>query len=85
VQKYQHGANRVSASRLAAMAKILRCQFHTSFFFADLQSDGAERSIEDKTWREQLQRPETIELIRLFYAISNPEIRQGRDALAMPE
>jgi ribosome-binding protein aMBF1 (putative translation factor) len=30
VQKYEHGANRVSASRLAAMAKILRCQFHTS-------------------------------------------------------
>jgi hypothetical protein len=56
-----------------------------SYFFADLQSDGPERSIEDKTWREQLQRPETIELIRLFYAISNPEIRQGRDALAMPE
>lgn len=50
-----------------------------------LFKDGAERSIEDKTWREQLQRPETIELIRLSYAISNPEIRQGRDALAMPE
>jgi hypothetical protein len=36
--------------------------------FADLQSD----SVEDKTWREQLQRPETIELIQLYYAISNP-------------
>jgi hypothetical protein len=36
----------------------------------------AERSIEDKTWREQLQQPATIELIRLFYAISNPEIRR---------
>jgi hypothetical protein len=36
---------------------------------ADLQSD----SVEDKTWwREQLQRPETIELIQLYYAISNP-------------
>ena len=56
------------------MAKILAVPI--SFFFADLQSDGAELSIEDKTWREQLQRPETIELIRLFYAISNPEIRR---------
>ena len=74
VQKYEHGANRVSASRLAAMAKILAVPI--SFFFADLQSDGAELSIEDKTWREQLQRPETIELIRLFYAISNPQIRR---------
>ena len=37
---------------------------------------GAELSVEDKTWREQLQRPETIELIRLYYAILNPEIRR---------
>jgi transcriptional regulator with XRE-family HTH domain len=74
VQKYEHGATRVSASRLAAMAKILAVPI--SYFFADLQSDGTELSIEDKTWRERLQRPETIELIRLFYAISNPEIRR---------
>ena len=74
VQKYEHGANRVSASRLAAMAKILAVPI--SDFFADLQSDGAELSVEDKTWREQLQRPETIELIRLYYAILNPEIRR---------
>ena len=74
VQKYEHGANRVSASRLAAMAKILAVPI--SYFFADLQPGGAELSIEDKTWREQLHRPETIELIRLYYAISNPEIRR---------
>ena len=64
----------MSASRLAAMAKILVVPI--SYFFADLQSDGAELSVEDKMWREQLQRPETIELIRLYYAISNPEIRR---------
>ena len=74
VQKYEHGANRVSASRLAAMAKILAVPI--SYFFADLQSDGAELRVEDKTWREQLQRPETIQLIRLYYAILNPEIRR---------
>ena len=54
VQKYEHGANRVSASRLAAMAKILAAPI--SYFFADLQPGGAELSVEDKTWREQLQR-----------------------------
>src|SRR5207244_2287177 len=74
VQKYEHGANRVSASRLAAMAKILAVPI--SYFFADLQSDGTELSVEDKTWCEQLQRPETIQLIRLYYAILNPEIRR---------
>ena len=56
------------------MAKILAVPI--SYFFTDLQADGAELSVEDKTWREQLQRPETIELIRLYYAISNPEIRR---------
>lgn len=74
VLKYEHGASRVSASRLAAMAKILAVPI--SYFFADLQSDGVELSGEDTTWREQLQRPERIELIRLYYAISNPEIRR---------
>src|SRR6266850_8047000 len=73
-QKYEHGANRVSASRLAAMAKILAVPI--SYFFADLQSDGAELSVEDKMWREQLRRPETIQLIRLYCAILNPEIRR---------
>jgi len=35
-------------------------------FFSDLQSD----SVEDRTWREQLQWPETSELIQLYYVIS---------------
>ena len=56
------------------MAKILALPI--SYFFDDLQSDGADLSVEDKRWREQLQRPETIELIRLYYAILNPEIRR---------
>ena len=64
----------MSASRLGAIAQILAVPI--SYFFADLQSDGTELSVEDKTWREQLQWPETIELIRLYYAIPNPEIRR---------
>ena len=31
---------------------------------------------EDKLWREHLQRPETIEFIRLYYAIPDPKIRR---------
>src|SRR5580658_4314816 len=37
VQKYELGANRVSASRLSAMADILRVPI--AFFFGDLQLD----------------------------------------------
>ena len=74
VQKYEGGANRVSASRLSAMAEILGVPI--SYFFGDLQPDDADISPEDKQWREQLQRPETIEFIRLYYAISDQQVRR---------
>ena len=74
VQKYEGGANRVSASRLSAMAEILGVPI--SYFFGDLQPDDAELSPEDRQWREQLQRPETIEFIRLYYAIPDAKIRR---------
>jgi transcriptional regulator with XRE-family HTH domain len=73
VQKYEGGANRVSASRLAAMAEILGVPI--GYFYGDLRPDGAEISAEDKQWREYLQRPETIEFIRLYYAMPDANIR----------
>lgn len=75
VQKYEGGANRVSASRLSAMAEILGVPI--SYFFGDLRADDAEISPEDQRWREHLQRPETIEFIRLYYAIPDPKIRHS--------
>ena len=74
VQKYEGGANRVSASRLSQMAEILGVPI--AYFFGDLRPDDAELSAEEKTWREHLQRPETIELIRLYYAIPDAQIRR---------
>ena len=74
VQKYEGGTNRVSASRLSAMAEILGVPI--SYFFGDLRPDDAELSPEDKEWREHLQRPETIELIRMYYAIPDPKVRR---------
>ena len=74
VQKYEGGANRVSASRLSAMADILGVPI--SYFFGDLRPDDSEVSPEDRRWREHLQRPETIEFIRLYYAIPDPKIRR---------
>jgi transcriptional regulator with XRE-family HTH domain len=73
VQKYEHGANRVSASRLSAMAEILGAPI--SYFFGDLPAAGAEVSAEEILWREQLEQPETIEFVRHYYAISDPTIR----------
>jgi transcriptional regulator with XRE-family HTH domain len=74
VQKYEGGANRVSASRLSAMAEILGVPI--SYFFGDMRSDDASMSDEDQRLREHLQRPETIEFIRLYYAIPDAKIRQ---------
>jgi len=74
VQKYEGGANRVSASRLAAMAEIL--QVPIAFFFGDLQADEAGPSPQERARREQMERPETIELIRLYYEIDDLEVRQ---------
>lgn len=73
VQKYEGGANRVSASRLSAMAEILGVPI--SYFFGDLQAEGAPVDPVDKERRERMHRPETIELIRLYYAISDQRIR----------
>ena len=66
VQKYESGANRVSASRLWEIAAILKMPIGY-FFPAD---QGQHRP------NEQLQRPESIELIRFFYAIPNARTRQ---------
>ncbi len=74
VQKYEGGANRVSASRLSAMAEILNVPI--SYFFGDLRTDDAEISPEDQQLRDHLQRPETIELIRLYYAIPDLNVRR---------
>jgi transcriptional regulator with XRE-family HTH domain len=74
VQKYEGGANRVSASRLAAMAEILDVPI--SFFFNDLQGGDASATGPERAWREKMERPETIELIRLYYAIPQEQVRQ---------
>jgi transcriptional regulator with XRE-family HTH domain len=74
VQKYEGGANRVSASRLSAMADILGVPI--SFFFNDLQSDGEAQTPQEQQTRERMERPETIELIRLYYAIPDMNVRQ---------
>jgi transcriptional regulator with XRE-family HTH domain len=66
VQKYESGANRVSASRLWEIAAILKMPIR--YFFPGDQ--GQHRP------NEQLQRPESIELIRFFYAIPNARTRQ---------
>jgi transcriptional regulator with XRE-family HTH domain len=74
VQKYEGGANRVSASRLSAMADILGVPI--SFFFGDLLLDDKSETPEERESRERMERPETIELLRLYYAIVDQRVRE---------
>jgi transcriptional regulator with XRE-family HTH domain len=75
VQKYEGGANRVSASRLAEIATVLGVP--VAYFFGDLAPDERKFDAEEREMRERMYQPETIELIRNFYAISDPQARGG--------
>jgi transcriptional regulator with XRE-family HTH domain len=65
IQKYELGANRVSASRLLEIARALKVP--VSYFFAEIP-DARETQLEQRS-RERMEQPETIDLIRAYYAI----------------
>lgn len=82
IQKYENGANRVSASRLYEFSKVL--DIPVSFFFDNYGSidnksafgfgendqaafDGPE---------DVMNRKETLELIRVYYSIEKPKLRK---------
>lgn len=79
VQKYERGVSRVSAGRLHSLADAL--DVPVSYFFDEavlVTGDGAsERSKQavGQDMPEAMSR-ETLELLRAYYGISDPEIRQ---------
>jgi transcriptional regulator with XRE-family HTH domain len=85
VQKYERGANRIGASRLFDLARVLDVPI--GFFFDDMpdemggpgmlrarMSGFAERQegFEDDT----LHKRETLELVRAYYRINEPAVRK---------
>ena len=73
IQKYETGANRVSASRLWDIAKSL--QVDISFFFEGIEGDEAQ--VEPGVApSDVLSDKETLELLRSYYAI--PENQRRR-------
>jgi transcriptional regulator with XRE-family HTH domain len=73
VQKYEHGANRVSASCLVAIAEILGVS--VAYFFLDLEANEGTPSAEEKQSRERMRQPETIDLVRFYYGIPDERVR----------
>ena len=90
VQKYERGANRVGASRLFDLSRVLDVPI--SFFFDDMSEASAlsgapaaalsgRRSLgfadqQDGFGDEMLHRRETLELVRAYYRITDPAVRK---------
>ena len=74
IQKYETGANRVSASRLWDIADAL--EVDVSFFFEGLDSETSPKCESDKAPADILGDKEALDLVRSYYAI--PENQRRR-------
>jgi len=86
VQKYERGVNRVGASRLFDLSRVLDVPI--SFFFDDMpdslsaayggspsrRSGGQDHA--DPFGDDTLSRRETLELVRAYYRITDPSVRK---------
>ncbi|MFW2588212.1 helix-turn-helix domain-containing protein [Sagittula sp. SSi028] len=74
IQKYETGANRVSASRLWDIADAL--EVPVSFFFEGIESDNPEVESTEGVPADILGDKEALDLVRSYYAI--PENQRRR-------
>jgi len=87
VQKYERGTNRIGASRLYDLSKVL--DVPVGFFFEDLSDYTApgeaanNRSASEGMAEEQAEyefdpmaKRETLELVRAYYRIRDPQVRK---------
>lgn len=88
IQKYERGANRVSASRLYDVARVLGVDI--SFFFEDIGDDVTEKRPTQNLpelaglaepampsfEQDPLSRSETLELVRAYWKLPNSDMRK---------
>jgi transcriptional regulator with XRE-family HTH domain len=87
VQKYERGVNRVGASRLFDLSRVLDVPI--SFFFDDMpdslassfgglaaRRSGTMSDTQDPFGDDTLSRRETLELVRAYYRITDPSVRK---------
>ena len=75
VQKYERGANRISASRLHLLTKIL--DVPVSYFFEGLPTSVQERPLPaEPEAPDRMTSRETLELVRAYYRILDPGVRK---------
>ncbi|MGC2856709.1 helix-turn-helix domain-containing protein [Novispirillum sp. DQ9] len=75
IQKYESGANRISAARLYDIARALGVP--PMFFVDDLEpSAGADADAGGLTESDPMQRTETLELVRTYWKLGNEDLRK---------
>ena len=86
VQKYERGANRISASRLWDICQILDVPIN--YFFDDMTENTMRSSprrvsrgselldLSDEQIKDPMARRETLELVRTYYSIEKPLVRK---------
>ncbi len=85
VQKYERGANRVGASRLYDLSRVL--DVPVSYFFEEMAADvasaaearlgGMAEAAPSPTYEvDPMMRRETLELVRAYYRIGDPQVRR---------
>lgn len=75
VQKYERGANRISASRLYLLTKIL--DVPVTYFFEGLPTvTPTQADTEAADTPDRMTSRETLELVRAYYRISDPVVRK---------
>lgn len=84
IQKYERGANRIGASRLYDLSRVLDVSI--VYFFEEMPEDIAEKRYVDVNKHlstdvsafevDDMVRRETLELVRNYYKVSNPSIRR---------
>ncbi|NNJ74443.1 MAG: helix-turn-helix transcriptional regulator [Anderseniella sp.] len=78
IQKYEKGSNRISASRLYDMSRIL--DVPVQFFFDDMvraDADKADKPSGSFEMIEFLSSPDGAQLVRTFSEIQSPEVRRN--------
>ncbi len=83
VQKYERGANRISASRLFTLSRVLDVPIQ--FFFDDMPpaaaasspAQGGSKAKKPPSYEpDPLAKRETLEFVRAYYEIGNPQVRK---------
>ena len=74
VQKYERGANRVGASRLWEMSRVL--EVPVSYFFEELDGPSSDAPEGSELDPNPMTKRETLELVRAYYKISDPGVRR---------